>query len=473
MIGYNCDYAALCVGKKELDMAAEEGKTVENGGVKPIDIDSGRRWFVQGVPAVLPDIENELLAARSAAKKLMEAAEKRGDYFMRSVYNAKQLAIKLACNAAFGFAGAHEGFLSCPDVASSITAFGRQMIGKVVEVSHKHGFPVVYGDSVVGDTTLIIRNTQTKQIKTCRIDDLIDAKSGLWKPWGDYNEKDAVDFCDTNIIEVWSDKGFTPIKKLIRHETLKQIKRITTQKGFVDVTEDHSLVLASGEAIASKQVQVSQELLHKSLTGVAELLNEEALKTRTRITSKVKRYTYKLGKASALEIQTKIDEEILHWPLPAVKHFLAGFTKHYDLQHTSRLSKDTLTNLHLLSLRCGKNLEMFGSGENAKIKEITDVRTLENSAIVYDLETSNHHFAVGPGELVVHNTDSVLIQMPELELSIAERTGEDDKDFIIKLNKYREMADKVAVESTALFPKPIKIVREKIFFNLLLSKRKG
>jgi hypothetical protein len=31
-------------------------------------------------------------------------------------------------------------------------------------------------------------------------------------------------------------------------------------------------------------------------------------------------------------------------------------------------------------------------------------------AYVYDLETDNHHFAVGPGALVVHNTDSLFVQ---------------------------------------------------------------
>ena len=46
-----------------------------------------------------------------------------------------------------------------------------------------------------------------------------------------------------------------------------------------------------------------------------------------------------------------------------------------------------------------------------KIKKIIDLGTVEN--YVYDLETENHHFGAGVGQLIVHNTDSVYISAPE------------------------------------------------------------
>ena len=42
---------------------------------------------------------------------------------------------------------------------------------------------------------------------------------------------------------------------------------------------------------------------------------------------------------------------------------------------------------------------------------IKKIRELEHpgDAFVYDLETDNHHFGVGPGALIVHNTDSLFV----------------------------------------------------------------
>jgi DNA polymerase elongation subunit (family B) len=45
-----------------------------------------------------------------------------------------------------------------------------------------------------------------------------------------------------------------------------------------------------------------------------------------------------------------------------------------------------------------------------KIKKIEDLGS--NLKYVYDLETSSHHFSAGVGELVVHNTDSIYLAMP-------------------------------------------------------------
>jgi hypothetical protein len=39
-----------------------------------------------------------------------------------------------------------------------------------------------------------------------------------------------------------------------------------------------------------------------------------------------------------------------------------------------------------------------------------DILPHPGDAYVYDLETDNHHFAVGPGALIVHNTDSLFVQ---------------------------------------------------------------
>ena len=49
---------------------------------------------------------------------------------------------------------------------------------------------------------------------------------------------------------------------------------------------------------------------------------------------------------------------------------------------------------------------------------VTSIRPLTKSLfqhVVYDLQTSNHHFHVAPGNLVVHNTDSIMIRWPKFQ----------------------------------------------------------
>lgn len=102
---------------------------------------------------LLPTILEELLSARSQAKKDMKAAT---DPMVKAVQNGRQLALKISANSVYGFTGATVGQLPCLPISSSVTAFGRDMIQqtkeKVEEIyTIKNGHPadaiVVYGDT--------------------------------------------------------------------------------------------------------------------------------------------------------------------------------------------------------------------------------------------------------------------------------------------------------------------------------------
>jgi DNA gyrase/topoisomerase IV subunit B len=105
-------------------------------------------------------------------------------------------------------------------------------------------------DSVTGDTPLLLRKDNHIHIKT--IEDLT-------KEWTtDINGKDygVTDF------EVWTDNSWTKIKHVMRHKVTKDIYRILTHTGVVDVTEDHSLLDKNGNKISPKNIKVGEELLH-------------------------------------------------------------------------------------------------------------------------------------------------------------------------------------------------------------------
>lgn len=121
---------------------------------------------------------------------------------------------------------------------------------------------VVYGDSVTGDTPLVLRDPNTNQVHIKTIDKLCTE-------WQEYPEFKLFDqsirlekqYGLTNY-EVWCDKGWNKIKKVIKHKTDKKIYRVLTHTGVVDVTEDHSLITPNFEKVKPKDINVGDDLLH-------------------------------------------------------------------------------------------------------------------------------------------------------------------------------------------------------------------
>ncbi|KAL0028520.1 hypothetical protein WJX77_011509 [Trebouxia sp. C0004] len=102
---------------------------------------------------ILPEILEELLAARKRAKKDLAAAT---DPFVAAVMNGRQLALKVSANSVYGFTGATVGKMPCLEISASTTAYGREMIDHTKELVTKtynkaNGYEtdceVIYGDT--------------------------------------------------------------------------------------------------------------------------------------------------------------------------------------------------------------------------------------------------------------------------------------------------------------------------------------
>lgn len=63
-------------------------------------------------------------------------------------------------------------------------------------------------------------------------------------------------------IKVWSDKGFTTPKFVMRHPQEQPLKRIITHVGMVDCTEDHSLLSPLGQEVKPSELEIGDELMH-------------------------------------------------------------------------------------------------------------------------------------------------------------------------------------------------------------------
>jgi hypothetical protein len=262
---------------------------------------------------------------------------------------------------------------------------------------------VVYGDSVTGDTPLLLRDPTTKQVTIRTIDNLISE-------WQEYPQFKVLDTtirlekqCGTTHYEVWCDQGWNPIKKVIRHKTNKKIYRVVTHNGVVDVTEDHSLCTPTLKRVKPKDLVVGQELLHsfpsefptsqpsdtadgpsflESVSGtVSAGTLQTALLSATAITA---------GSAQ-VSVKEKVDAQRLYY-----------FMKSLKLNPCVVISDNTeyeITN------------DKIGKGESSPtaIKQIIEMPFHENS-FVYDLETECGRYNAGIGEITCYNTDSIFVR---------------------------------------------------------------
>lgn len=116
------------------------------------------------VKSILPGLLSDLAIWRKNAKKLM-AAEK--DEFKRSVYNGRQLALKVSMNSVYGFLAAYT--LRCRPIAACVTTTGRQMIettknfveNEFTDWARKNGYTNLGTEVIYGDTDSVFIKFQT------------------------------------------------------------------------------------------------------------------------------------------------------------------------------------------------------------------------------------------------------------------------------------------------------------------------
>jgi len=227
--------------------------------------------------AIMPSILEELLASRKATRKLIP---QQTDEFMKNILDKRQLSYKLTANSLYGQCGAKTSTFYEKDVAASCTATGRKLLTyakRVIEETYgdviietKFGkvhsnAEYVYGDSVAKYTPVYVR--VNGQLQIVEIEQLAEKYGGnQWTICTEEGKQDK-EFCELYGIETWTDKGWTKLCRIIRHQLAshKKMIRILTHTGMVDVTDDHSLLLECGSEISPKDVEIGTKLLHKTL----------------------------------------------------------------------------------------------------------------------------------------------------------------------------------------------------------------
>jgi DNA polymerase elongation subunit (family B) len=393
-----------------------------------------------GTPGILPVILKELLDKRSATKKLMDKAE---EQFLKNIYDGLQLAYKVTANSLYGQVGAPTSPIYMKELAASTTATGRKMLEfsrdfiqgvfgdlinlalhneeKYIQVSKdlykdvpakkfnepwkkrtnmddfiKHFYDkinqilsnqykvkpkIIYGDSVTGDTPILLLDEEGNVvIKT------IQEIGNLWEEYDVFKAGEAglsEKQQDNNIpYKVWTDKGWANIKRVIRHKTNKKIYEVLTKRGYVKVTEDHSLLDTEGNQIKPNECEIGKELLHNPNFEEQEIkdYNDKKIGYERRVMNM---------------ISFRIEN--------GLKDALAFYYHHVSQGLNITILKEGNFLIFYIADEDDENDEIY-KNQNC-IVEINDLGYFDD--YVYDLETEVGHFHAGVGSLIVKNTDSV------------------------------------------------------------------
>jgi len=235
---------------------------------------------------------------------------------------------------------------------------------------------IVYGDSVTGDTPLLLKKGNKIYIET--IESIFDEFAKIEYPGFKLFDKTIrleKEYCLSNY-QIWSDVGWIDIRKVIRHKCEKRIYRILTHTGCVDVTEDHSMLTYDKEPVKPGDLKVGDVLLH----SFPKEFNNELSKSLD---------LFKVNESCIYD--NKLDAQRAFY-----KYKSLGYHVTIDLiDFNYKLKYECVDD------RCVK--------DNENIILIVD-KGLTND-YVYDIETEIGRFGVGVGQLHAYNTDSIFISL--------------------------------------------------------------
>jgi len=430
------------------------------------------RWaqLPNGNKSIMPSILEELLKARKETRNLIKTEK---DIFMQNILDKRQLGYKVTANSLYGQCGSKTSTFYEQDVAASTTATGRMMItyakriiedvyGDMIYATKLYGnvqcnAEYVYGDSVANYTPVYIRKGGII-LDICKIEDLCIKYSNS-KEWYSCLEpgKEDKEICEFTDIETWSEKGWTPLQRVIRHRLAphKKIIRILTNNGIVDVTDDHSLILADGTTeISPKDLNLGTEILHYPLpiTTIEYFTLEDqriALKIQTNL---------KTNNQIVIFQRNQLKSAYICWIAESIG---LTYTLNYEL-------KDEGISNYIITIYSKKPL----TKNEKKIKNIIKKMNVINyppEEYVYDFTTANHHFSAGIGNIVVHNTDSVFFTFNLKDPCNGNESITGKKALEITI----EIAQDVANLCTQFLKPPMELSYEKTLWPFcLLSKKR-
>jgi DNA polymerase elongation subunit (family B) len=326
--------------------------------------------------------------------------------FQQKVLDGLQLAFKITANSLYGQIGAKTSDLYYKEIAASTTATGRERLLIAKEyVEEPSNYPhklkdghvvflkntIVYGDSCTGDTPIILNKNGEIVLQT-----FMDFDNKLWSSYTQFKSDDTqltdkhqINYENDNI-KIWTHKGWSKIKRIIRHHTYKKIYRILTHNGCVDVTEDHSLLDKNCNQVKPNECIIGMELLHSFPKNLPNIYND------------IDNQYSKLN-LQKLYVNLRMDNLICD-----IKERTDGTLYLNNIRNIDKeLLDDKIISIRLLHERYND--------------------------YVYDIETEEGVFHAGIGSMIIKNTDSVFVQFQCLDEEGRKLSGRAAREKSIKL----------------------------------------
>src|SRR6056300_803996 len=458
MMAHNLCYSTYVMNEKRYGNI--EGITYET-----FNIGNKTYKFAQDVPSLLPAILAELKQFRKKAKRDMAAATG----YMKEVYNGKQLAYKVSMNSVYGFTGAGKGILPCVPIASTTTCRGRGMIEetKTYVEANFPGAKVRYGDSVTPDTRVL---THTGIVDVTEDHSLLLENKEMIKP--------------TEVV----------LGTKLLHGAC--VYAFSEQNSSITVEEAKVMGFFFGDGSCGKyDSKYTWALNNANIQFLKQMADLCPFETRMYDTIKSSG-VYKLNavgdvKSVCLKYRALfynshkekiIPSCILNAPIEVIESFWEGYYMadgDKDVHGYTRMDikgKEGSMGMFILGRRLEYNVSLNTRKDKPDVfrqtwtkstqrKSPNAIKKLEligeTEGYVYDLTTESHHFHIGPGEMVVHNTDSVMV-----EFDVGGRTGEEAVKYSW------EVGERAAEECSALFKKPNNLELEKVYWPYFLYSKK-
>ena len=240
--------------------------------------------------------------------------------YQYACYDSNQRALKVMMNTFYGEAGNSISPLYMPEIANTVTCIGRKYLMLVKKFLENKNYKIYYGDSVTGDTPIILFNSSNKQLFIKKIKNIVNNK---YKWEFDLNTNKYIMKLEN--LMCWSYDGWTKINYIIKHYTKKKIYKVTTKMGIVNVTEDHSLLNEYANPLTVKDC----------IIGTTKLLH--SFPTNTINKNYVDKYAYLWGFATRFSSQNKYNITFSHPNLELLKNirkkiYLMMNTKESELE---------------------------------------------------------------------------------------------------------------------------------------------
>jgi len=209
-------------------------------------------YFKQNENALLPSVVRKAIELKNKVKH--ELNQLKVDSEEHENMKTKYSAIKSVINSIYGSMAMRYFRLYNPIVASTITFLVRDLLHYVKDKLEEKQHKVIYvdTDSCAKDTPVTIKINN--DIHIVPIEDLFQSPKTTSKTEFDISKKNYY---------IWTDLGWSKIKYIYRHKTHKKMYRIITRKGFVELSEDHSLVI-DNESMSPKLLKIGDRIELKS-----------------------------------------------------------------------------------------------------------------------------------------------------------------------------------------------------------------